>query len=65
MKVLPSFFCLAPLVALFAFAPNARSVPPPFNPSQQKKAIMREAVNRINLSIEQKLAEKKFPITKP
>ncbi|MBU60999.1 MAG: hypothetical protein CMI26_00700 [Opitutae bacterium] len=61
MKVLPSLSCLAPLVALLAFAPKARSVPPPFNPSPQKTAIMREAVNRINLSIEQKLAEKKIP----
>jgi hypothetical protein len=62
MKVLPRLFCLAPLVAAsFAFTPKARAVPPPFNPSPQKTAIMREAVNRINLSIEQKLAEKEIP----
>ncbi|MFP6892749.1 MAG: DUF1549 domain-containing protein, partial [Opitutales bacterium] len=62
MKVLPRLFCLAPLVAAsLAFTPKARAVPPPFNPSPQKTAIMREAVNRINLSIEQKLAEKKIP----
>ena len=53
-----TFLTLLFTICLSGVAYSVRTPPAPFNPSKEKVAIMRVAVQRINQAVEQKLIEK-------
>ena len=65
MKAIARLSCLGPLLASLFGSPVEAVGSPPFNPTPQKTAIMREAVKRINLAIESKLEEKQISYNTP